>query len=186
MGLLRIVGGSLRGRRIRVPAGGAVRPTADLVREAVFNVLGDVEGAHVLDVFAGTGALGLEALSRGAAWCTFIEHDRRVSSVLRENIACLGMRQVCEVIAANYTAGLSVVERRGRLYDVVFVDPPYRMTSVALAHMEGRWDRLVKVGGVVVVEASKTETAGLSLDEVFTRVYGDTSIRIFRRGEGDQ
>src|SRR5207253_685140 len=102
--VMRIVAGRLKGRRLTAPPGDAVRPTSDSLRETLFNVLADrVDGARVLDAFAGTGALGLEALSRGAAHATFIERDRRVIRVLRENVARCGAEDACTIIGADFT-----------------------------------------------------------------------------------
>lgn len=88
-GTIRIIAGSRRGRRIKVPVKGEVRPTGDRVREAIFDALGPVDGLRILDLFAGSGAMGLEALSRGAGRCVFVESDREVAAVLRANIAAL-------------------------------------------------------------------------------------------------
>jgi len=190
VGRLRIVGGAFRGRYVKVPQGSMVRPTAEMVREALFNVLGELQGCVVMDLFAGSGALGLEAISRGAVWCTFVERDRRVASVLRENLVALGVQEVSEVFVANYTAGLGLVTRKGRRYDVMFVDPPYEITGEVVECIRPWLTRLVKGGGLVVVEARKGQTfdPGLTegLEEVFSRSYGDTSLCIVRRGEEDR
>ncbi len=163
-----------------------LRPTSDRVREAIFNALGAFEGASVLDLFAGSGALGLESLSRGAVWCTFVEGDRKVVWTLKENIASLGLEQVTEVIVAKYTAGLSVVERKGRRYDVVFLDPPYHMTEQVLERVTPRLEALVNPGGLVVVETRKSGGLVPGWESVFARTYGDTGVRISRRGDETQ
>jgi 16S rRNA (guanine966-N2)-methyltransferase len=128
LGTLRIIGGELRGRRLRVPEGTSVRPTADRVREALFNILGDtVFGARVLDPFAGSGALGFEALSRGAAEVTFIERDRAVLAVLRENAEALGVESRIRVLsgaAERVLAGTAA----GGPWDLVLADPPYELS----------------------------------------------------------
>jgi 16S rRNA (guanine966-N2)-methyltransferase len=119
---LRIVGGQWRGRRFAFPAGTEVRPTPDRVRETLFNWLGGViEGADCLDLFAGSGMLGLEALSRGAASVCFVEHDTRLAAALREHLDSLGARAaVHERDAVRFLA-----RAPGRAFDVAFVDPPY-------------------------------------------------------------
>ncbi len=186
MGLLRIVGGEHKGRYLRVPPGRAVRPTKEKVREAVFDVLGDVGGLAVLDVFAGSGALGLEALSRGAAWCTFIEREKRVCATLRENISILGLEKVSEVIVANYSAGLDLVERAGRRYDLIFVDPPYSMMDTFVRKAEPKLLAILSPGGRAVVEGPRNQDLVLMMQRVFCRSYGDTTVHIVERREEDQ
>jgi 16S rRNA (guanine966-N2)-methyltransferase len=122
---VRIIAGTLRGRWITVPDGGGVRPTADRVREALFSILGDqVPGARVLDPFAGSGALGLEAISRGAATAVLIEADRHAVAVVRENVASLGVEDRVRVIHSD---AVSEIERsrNGGPWDLVLADPPY-------------------------------------------------------------
>jgi 16S rRNA (guanine966-N2)-methyltransferase len=120
---MRVVSGELRGRRIEAPPGTDTRPTTDKVREATFNALGSldlVRDALVVDLFAGSGALGIEALSRGAAHCTFVERDRSALRVLRANIAALGLEERARVVSGD-----ALVQGRGRQADLVLADPPY-------------------------------------------------------------
>jgi 16S rRNA (guanine966-N2)-methyltransferase len=121
---MRVVAGDLRGRRIEAPISEATRPTTDKVRQAVFNALGSldiVEGARVLDLFAGTGAMGIEALSRGAAHCVFVERDRDALVILKKNIAALGLTDRTTVLAVDAT---SVASRQPEI-DILIADPPY-------------------------------------------------------------
>jgi 16S rRNA (guanine966-N2)-methyltransferase len=121
---MRVVAGDLRGRRIEAPISEATRPTTDKVRQAVFNALGSldlVEGARVLDLFAGTGAMGIEALSRGAAHCVFVERDRDALIVLKKNIATLGLTDRATVLAVDATSAAS----RQLEIDLLIADPPY-------------------------------------------------------------
>lgn len=124
-GRLRIIAGELRGRRIRVPPGELVRPTPDRVREALFDILGPaLDGFRVLDLYAGTGALGLEALSRGATHATFVEIDARVRSILAQNAEDLGVGGRCRILAG----GVESLLERGAVsgpFDLVLADPPY-------------------------------------------------------------
>lgn len=122
---MRVVSGSARGRRLVVPDGDHTRPTADRVREAVFNSLyslGALDDARVIDVFAGSGALGIEALSRGAAHCTFVENDRRALAALRENLATLDFEADATVISGD---GVAAIARLAPEVDLVLLDPPY-------------------------------------------------------------
>lgn len=164
-----------------MPSSGVVRPTSERVREAVFDVLGPVQGDRVLDVFAGSGALGLEALSRGAARCVFIERDHRVCATLRLNINRLGFGEVTEVVNANFLTGLRVVASRGERYDVLFLDPPYRTAGEVMAQMEPWLQQLLRDGGLAVVEGPKGTTLEAGLEKVFERNYGDTCISMFRK-----
>lgn len=130
---MRVVAGELRGRRIDGPEGDATRPTTDKVREAVFNALGSldaVDGAVVVDLFAGSGALGIEALSRGAARCTFVENDRRALGVMKGNIEALGIGDVSRVVQFDVVRDVTAagaLRLREELIDatLVLVDPPY-------------------------------------------------------------
>lgn len=183
-GRVRIVAGSKRGHRLKVPPGN-VRPTSEMVREAIFNVLGPIVGLRVLDLFAGTGAMGLEALSRGAAQCVFVEADPKVVSVLRENIAFLGYQDSSEVIAQSYTAALTALVERGSKFDLLFVDPPYRMLPKVENALMSVAPSLVSPGGLVVIESSRSARPDLGGVRVFERVYGSTRVTMVGLGRND-
>lgn len=149
-GSLRIIAGHLRGSRLAVPAMDGLRPTPDRVRETLFNWLAPhIAGARCLDLFAGTGALGVEALSRGAAQCCFVERDRALAQALRENLARLRVDNA-QVVEADALAWLA---RPGAAFDIVFIDPPFAqgLWNAALAQLEaGAW---LRDGAFVHVEA---------------------------------
>ena len=140
---MRVVAGDLRGRRIEAPPGDATRPTTDKVREAVFNALGSLgalESAVIVDLFAGSGALGIEALSRGAQRCTFVENERKALSILRSNIDALGLADRSQVVALDITRETDIARKTGqagslRLRElvagasIVLADPPYGFTG---------------------------------------------------------
>jgi 16S rRNA (guanine966-N2)-methyltransferase len=161
VGRLRIIAGDLRGRRISVPDRSTTRPTSDRAREALFDILGPAaRGAKVLDAYAGTGALGLEALSRGAAAVLFVESDRVAARAIRDNAERLGVAGRCRTIAGDV---LAVLARGvpGGPFDLVLADPPYAVADVGpflrAAHA------VLAPGGTVVVErdrAAAAETAG--------------------------
>ncbi len=175
-GTVRIVAGARRSRRLRVPPGRAVRPTSEMVREAIFDSLGPIVGLSVLDLFAGSGAMGLEALSRGAERCLFVEEDRKVAEVLRANIRDLDYEHASRVVVADYRAALQDLVQAGERFDLLFVDPPYRMLPDAEVTLEPLAPSLLQDCGVVVIESEKTSHPTLGDVPVFDRVYGDTRV----------
>ncbi|OFW60612.1 MAG: 16S rRNA (guanine(966)-N(2))-methyltransferase RsmD [Actinobacteria bacterium RBG_16_64_13] len=177
---MRIVAGGRRGRRLKVPAGGGVRPTSEMVREAVFNVLGPVGGLAVLDLFAGSGALGLEALSRGASKCVFVEDDPAVTHVLRENIAALEYEPVSRVIMTDFRRAVDGLVRAGQGFDLLFVDPPYRMLAEVEVTLSPLLSQLLSEYGVVVTEGDRSSQVSFGQTPVFDRTYGETKITMVR------
>ncbi len=177
---MRIVAGAYGGRRIVAPPGDTTRPTSDRVREALFSMLGPLDDAVVLDLYAGSGALGLEALSRGAARAVFVERDRRALAVLHANVATLGLcagRAVVRSGDAGRVARDAVAG--GEAYDLVFLDPPYRLAVDAGAAVGATLGGLLGPGARVVTESSRR--APLELTHVpltQERRYGDTLVRI--------
>lgn len=170
---MRIVGGVCKRRSLKVPARG-VRPTRGLIREAVFNVLGDrIMDRDVLDIFAGSGALGIEALSRGARHCTFIEKNARA---LRANIAGLALRDRTTVLTADFRPALRRL--KGRSFGIIFADPPYNMHYARPAlEMIARCGLLAEEGLIVVEHAPRDEIVapdGLAVTR--QKKYGNTTI----------
>jgi 16S rRNA (guanine(966)-N(2))-methyltransferase RsmD len=180
---LRIIAGSLGGRRLVAPRGLATRPTSDRVREALFSALGEISGARVLDLFAGTGALGLEALSRGAARATFVDNARPALQALRENIAALDVGDRATVVAEP---ALRAVGSLAGPFDLVFIDPPYAALD-AVPPLVATLDRALLPGATVVLEhASRDPQPRLGeLEGKPARVYGDTALSIYRKASTD-
>jgi 16S rRNA (guanine966-N2)-methyltransferase len=170
---VRVVAGLYRGRTLDAPPGDAVRPTSDKVRGAIFNVLADVEGASVLDLFAGTGALGIEALSRGAAAATFVDTD---TSSIEANLAPLGATG--EVVEADAAAWLG--RARARAYDLVFVDPPYSSAPRMGDTLTRLLPAVLSQNARIVTESDKRAPLDLGFPLEFERDYGHTRIRIHR------
>lgn len=173
---VRVVAGDLRGRRIEAPVTDATRPTTDKVREAVFNALGSlgvVEGARVVDLFAGTGAMGIEALSRGATHCVFVEKDRAALQVLRMNIKNLGLESRTSVISGDAV----LVAAQQRDVDVLIADPPYGYNEWAqlLADVEA---------GLVVLESDRPVGEIAEWETVREKKYGRTFVAFLQRGDG--
>jgi len=152
----RIVSGRYGGRRIAAPAGRGTRPTSDRVREALFSALGELTGARLADLYAGSGAIGLEAVSRGAEHVLLVESDPRAVRVIRENIRTLGAQDTAVLATARVAPTLAAGPPEGRPYDVVFADPPYDATEQEIAAVlqalgDHAW---LGTGGTVVVERS--------------------------------
>lgn len=174
---LRVTGGTLGGRRLRAPRGG-VRPSADRVREATFARLGDLAGAAVLDLYAGSGVLGVEAISRGAASVVFVERAPGSLSVLRANVELLGLGPVARIERGDAPRTVRRLGRSGQRFDLVLLDPPYAGDELGRALEALVASGVLARGAMVVVESGRRhpvpEVAGLApLDE---RRYGDTVI----------
>jgi 16S rRNA (guanine966-N2)-methyltransferase len=175
---VRIIAGSRKGARIFAPKGRDTRPTPDRVREAAFNLIGPLEGARVLDLYAGSGALGLEALSRGAAWVTFVERDRLAVETIKRNLAKLDLAGA-EVAHEDAPARVAAEARAGRRYDLVLIDPPYQMLADALARLAPHLPALLSPGGLVVVESAARDEPKLPLPVRTSRRYGSVRLTLF-------
>lgn len=182
---MRIVAGVARGRRLAVPAGLTTRPTSDRAREAMFSTLGtllDLDGVAVLDLYAGTGALGLEALSRGAATATFVESNARAAELIADNARDLGLG-VAQV-RAETVRRFVLRGRGGPAYDLVFADPPYDLAATDLGAVLAALAERIEVGGIVVVERPSREPQWRwppPLEGVRVRRYGAGALWYGRR-----
>jgi 16S rRNA (guanine966-N2)-methyltransferase len=173
---VRIVAGQWGGRRLAAPPGRGTRPTADRVREALFSALGDIGGARVLDLFAGSGALGLEALSRGAAAATFVERDPKALEALRANVEALGA--AAEIRRRDALQFLANAGTGARHYDLALLDPPYDQAARLSDRLGEALGPLLAPGARVVCESDRRAPLRLELPVVFERTYGDTLILI--------
>lgn len=179
---MRIVGGRHKGARLAAPASGRVRPTSDRTREAVFNILShgiegfDFDGARVLDLFAGTGALGLEALSRGGRFCLFVDDHSDSRALVRRNVEALGLTGVTRIFRRDATR-LGPAERAGA-FDLVFADPPYGKGLAEKALAAARGGGWLAANAVIVVEESADAAfeAPAGFEERDRRIYGDTQV----------
>lgn len=183
---MRIVGGRFRGRPLAGPDDNRIRPTSDRVRESVFNILQhgvpgfSIEGARVIDLFAGTGALGLEALSRGARHCLFVEQDADARGIIRSNVESLGLTGETKIFRRDAT-DLGPAEKRAG-FTLAFLDPPYGkgLGEQALGALAaGGW---LAAGALAVLEERADAELRLrpGFEEIDRRTYGDTAIRILR------
>jgi 16S rRNA (guanine966-N2)-methyltransferase len=179
---MRVIAGRLGGRRLTAPRGRiTTRPTSDRVREATFSMLGELDGAAALDLFAGTGALGIEALSRGAERVVFVERDAAAVKVLRANLMQLGLAMPeAEVRVGDALAALRAARKAGETYDLVFVDPPYKQARELGRELSALLPALLAPGARVVVESDRRAPAELPLEMAQQRRYGDTTITIHR------
>jgi 16S rRNA (guanine966-N2)-methyltransferase len=173
---VRVVAGEFRGRRLAAPRGARTRPTADRVREALFSMLGDVSGARVLDLYAGSGALGIEALSRGAESAVFVDRDPRAASVIERNLSSLGLEQ--EVVRQDAVRFLG---RGEGTFDLVFCDPPYDSASHLAGPLAEHLPALTSEHARIVTESDKRNPLELPFPLVTERTYGDTRIAIHGR-----
>jgi 16S rRNA (guanine966-N2)-methyltransferase len=175
---VRIVAGSHKGHRIAAPKGSATRPTGDRVREAVFSMIGPMDGAAVLDLFAGSGAMGLEAMSRGATSCVFVERDRDAARVIRANLEKLRLTGAV-VMNRDVAAALRDERERGRHYDLVLADPPYGEWEKHATVLSDLLPAVLEEDALVVVETADRVEPALPLDLVTTRRYGSARITVF-------
>lgn len=122
---MRIIAGQAKGRRLASPSGPHIRPVLDQVKESIFNILFNVEGLSVLDIFAGTGSIGLEAISRGAKRAVFIDSDREAVKTIKKNIEICGFGDPCRIISKHAEVALKILSKKGEKFDLIFIDPPY-------------------------------------------------------------
>ena len=178
---MRVIAGSARGTRL-APVPKDVRPTSDRVRESLFNSLGQFfEGGAVLDLYAGTGALGIEALSRGSERVVFVERDRRARAVILENLRRTGFVERAEIIGGEVESVLGRLAERGEPFNLIFADPPYRIAAAEVGGILGRLRSLLAPGGKVVIESGEAPVA--DGEKGVTRRYGGTFVTILERSE---
>ena len=175
---MRIIAGTHRGRRIAAPKGAHTRPTGDRVREALFDLVGPVDGASVLDLYAGSGALGLEALSRGAARCLFAETDPAACRMIRRNLEQLGLAGG-RVVQRDAVAILRGEAAAGARHDLVLVDPPYDRWAEIEPELAARLPDVLAPSGLAVVETSARVEPQLPLALVTSRRYGSARLTLF-------
>ena len=176
---MRIIAGSVGGIRLG-PVPEEVRPTGDRVRESVFNALGQFfDGGAVLDLYAGTGALGIEALSRGCDRAVFVEKDRTARRAIEDNLRRTGFRERAEVVAGDVYKSVERFAQRGNRYDLIFADPPYRIAASEVGGLVSRLGALLAPGGRVVVETGEAPPGGTLSGKGVTRRYGGTFVTVF-------
>jgi 16S rRNA (guanine966-N2)-methyltransferase len=185
---MRIIGGEARGRPIRLPGGCRIRPTSDRVKKSLFDILHPVTGKSFLDLFAGSGNVGLESLSRGALHAVFVERDLRLVEVIRKSLAQLAYIAKAEVIAASAEKGLGRLVQQKRRFDLIFADPPYD-EGLVLETLEwlDKGDLLAQNGIVVLQHSIRESPEGLQLRTLAVtdqRRYGDTMLSFLTTKSG--
>lgn len=180
---MRIIAGEARGRKVSTARGSAMRPTAARLREALFNIIGPaIAGASFLDLCAGSGSVGMEALSRGAASCTFVDNHRTAAALISRNLDGLGFRERAVVVRKDALAALADFARRGIVFDGAFVDPPYDSGLLDSCLPSPLWRDIIRARGRVFVEhrrgAEWPSLAFLKVED--RRRYGDTGLTVFR------
>lgn len=187
---MRIISGSAKGRKLVAPKGMRVRPTADRVKEALFNILlnfyNDLSVVRTLDIFAGTGSIGMEMLSRGGACTVFVDNHRQSVAMIEKNLQLLGFTDRSRIIVDEAAAALALLERRGESFDLVFLDPPYGKghTEKVLDYLSH--SSILADDGIVVAEFSAQEDipAGFGpLQQFDRRVYGDTVLAFLKKSD---
>ena len=179
---MRIIAGTAGGRRFEAPEGSGTRPTLDRVRENLFNILQmKIRNARVLDLFAGSGALSLEALSRGAASAVLVDSDRAASRIQRKNVEALDMADRAEVRLCDWHRAVSDLSRDGRKFELIFLDPPYRMTDMreVFTAVSGL---LAEEGLIILEHEAKAEIiTGNLLEETDRRKWGYCGVSFYRK-----
>ena len=184
--MLRIIGGTIRGRLIKVPRSSKIRPTSDKVRESIFNIIPPdvVNGSTFMDLFAGCGAVGIEALSRGAGHVTFTESDYRHARIIRENLECCGFKESSEVFCSDVLLMLDKILLHNRLYNIIFVDPPYNYPKFKILLPKIITNVKISDYGFMIVEHSSKVKLPEKIDDMAlygNYVYGDTALTVYRK-----
>ena len=183
--MLRVISGDAKGRHLKVPAGTQIRPTSDKVRESLFNIIGRdiIVNSTFLDLFAGSGAVGIEAISRGARCVTLVDNNVRHIKVIKENIRTCGFHQSCEVIFGDVISIMDKLNRGERSYNIVFADPPYNYNN--WSDLLSKIIKNVSITGygfVIIEHSSKVSMPEKInyLEEYGRYVYGDSTLTVYR------
>jgi len=186
---MKVIGGAARGRKLKVPKGLAVRPTAARVKESLFNILPhDFSGLRMLDLFAGSGNVSIEALSRGALEVVMVDESARSTATIRENLTRLGLNHRAQVWGAPVRRSLRKLSAAGEKFDLIFLDPPYGKGLVTTTLEAISQSALLNPAGIIVAEHSGRETLQTRYGDLILndrRRYGDTQLSFFHRQEAD-
>ena len=181
---MRIIAGRAKGHRLKVPKGTVTRPATDLVRGAIFSILENItdDWAQVLDLFSGSGALGIEALSRGAGWVDFVEREPRCCAIIKQNLEKTGFTAKAHVYCCSVAKALSFLDKE---YNIILMDPPYSDSSIGNLIVQLATSKLVRASSILVV----THSPHLSLEPTYAALklmkehrHGDSCIAVYRKG----
>ena len=174
---MRIISGTSKGRKLATPKSQAIRPTSDRVKESIFNILGaEVEGKVVLDLFAGTGNLGIEALSRGAKRVLFVEKGRQALKLIQRNLSLFGMRERSEIFPRDVSRAIGILNQRGESFDLILMDPPYEKGLIQKTLLKLHSHKIYHKDSILLIEHNRREP-------IPERVEGWTLIRQRRIGD---
>ncbi len=177
---MRIISGTSKGRRLATPKNRAIRPTSDRVKESIFNILGnEVEGKVVLDLFAGTGNLGIEALSRGAKKAVFVEKGRQALSLIHRNLSQCGMDGRFEILPKDVTRSIGILEQRGEAFDLILIDPPYAKGLIQKTLLKLNSSRIHHKDSMIIIQHDRRESIPVLFEGwtlIRQRRIGDTVI----------
>jgi 16S rRNA (guanine966-N2)-methyltransferase len=181
---MRIIGGQARGRKLQFPSSSKERPTSDFLREALFNLLGPLPEKSFLDLFAGSGSVGIEAASRGAKEIVFIEKDKKIAAIAQKNIDACGLDKQCRIIARDIGAGLGDLYKNKYEFDLVFADPPYNRGLVAETIRLLKLNPVFMEESIVIIQHSVREDVKSLLDTktilIDQRKYGDNALTFLK------
>lgn len=181
---MRIIAGCARGRALKTRKGMETRPTADRVKESLFNILANrIEGSRFLDIFAGNGGIGIEALSRGAEKCVFIEKNNHCVTIIKDNLALTGLNRKGAVIAGDAAAAVSRLKKDGEVFDIIFLDPPYHSPDLPVVAAKIAESGILDPQGLLVVEHHRHDISwrgNPQWDMAREKQYGDTTISFFK------
>ena len=182
MPMLQVLTGAIKGRKLKVPKGRAIRPTTSRIKKSMFDTLGDLHGSRVLDIFAGSGGLGIESLSRGASHVTFIEKGPGVFKLLRDNVASCGFLDKADIICDDYEHATKKLGKEGSKFDVVFIDPPYKLyEKKEVLDFVSLVTNCVDYGSIIIIEHERHLTSEAKGFSRVTRSFGGTKVSYFRR-----
>ncbi|MFL0195952.1 16S rRNA (guanine(966)-N(2))-methyltransferase RsmD [Clostridium sp. WILCCON 0269] len=185
---MRVIGGLARGRKLMSPDGyGTTRPTLDRVKESMFNIIQNrIYGACVLDIFAGTGSLGLEAVSRGAKKCYLVDKDKDTFFFLKKNVENLGFSEMCETINVDSHKFLKEIVGKKEIFDIIFIDPPYKKDMIPPIIEIVESEKLLREGGIIVTKIDTSEKMYDGKDSIILsdyRKYGNTTVCFYKYKE---
>ena len=188
--ILRVISGTAKGHGLKTVKGDTTRPTSDKVKGALYNIIAPYIGdSSVLDMFAGTGSLGIEALSRGAASAVFFDRSQQCCGIIKENLQHTKLTDKASVYTIDFTAGIEKMYKEGRKFDIIIMDPPYNKNFIQEALKLLTINDIMMDDGVIIAEHSIKDELPEScgrIKAIDTRKYGDTMITIYKDGKNDQ